>query len=60
VDVDWYVEDDQDQGTACSWTRGKAALNGISETTIAGSFKVAPADIQAGPAPSGREKEVVV
>ena len=58
VDVDWYVEDDQ-QKYSLSVDEEKAAINGISEDDIARAMQVASAGFEAGLLHQDAEKEDV-
>lgn len=58
VDVDWYVEDDQDKYSLVV-DQEKAALNGISENDIAKTLEVASAGYEAGLLHQASEKEDV-
>ena len=58
VDVDWYVEDDQ-QKYSLAVDQEKAAINGISEDDIARVVQVASAGYQSGLLHQDAEKEDV-
>src|ERR1022692_2050131 len=58
VDVDWYVEDDQ-QKYSLSVDEEKAAINGIAEDDIARAMQVASAGFEAGLLHQDAEKEDV-
>jgi len=58
VDVDWYVEDDQEKYTLCV-DREKAAINGISQGDVARTVEVASAGYHSGLLHQEAEKEDV-
>ncbi len=58
VDVDWYVEDDQEK-LNFAVDRTKASLNGISPETVAQAVRIALGGVSTGQVHMSREKEPV-